>query len=537
LRNSPHDIQELLQRCRHSSLRALGVVNANAPPHPIDTDLLTFYTDRANRLPRLKSSESIPTTAQIIIYHRPQPTRMQYLSSTPIALALDDKIRHPSWDAAFDGKEKERKRREKLVEKLKLHRVISRPPSHEELALPMLIEQVNCSWELNALLQKNIGVIGRRMKRALSVSECVADSANDLWDYVKMAYSYTLRMWIWPLLSQIFVSALMANRVGAEITLRVLHWRPAASPEAPALKDMSATAQQIDIRLQQFCYWPIQYLTLRKSRASWGSITNSHPDYIRFYNSLWLVANDIILGIALGSYIMENSELAAANVDMIFSAWSIDGLRRMIIWLMGWPGGLKLNTELADFLGDLFLWVIDYWAGCISLLRPHLPILIQVIGLSAFAGATLPISMFLDLVSLLTLHIYSFYIASARIFHWQLTIMISLFHLFRGKKRNVLRNRIDSCDYDLDQLLLGTILFTLQFFLLPTVFVFYLTFACARVAVIGLKAALEIGLACLNHFPLFAVMLRLKDPGRLPGSFLLNYMFRNSTNASRRYLL
>ena len=155
------------------------------------------------------------------------------------------------------------------------------------------------------------------------------------------------------------------------------------------------------------------------------------------------------------------------------------------------------------------------------MLRPHLPLLIRVIGFSAFAGATMPISMFLDLVTLLTLHIYSFYIASARIFHWQLTIMISLFHLFRGKKRNVLRNRIDSCDYDLDQLLLGTILFTLQFFLLPTVFVFYLTFACARVGVIVLKAGLEIGLACLNHFPLFAVMLRIKDPGRLPGRLFL----------------
>jgi phosphatidylinositol glycan class Q protein len=33
---------------------------------------------------------------------------------------------------------------------------------------------------------------------------------------------------------------------------------------------------------------------------------------------------------------------------------------------MGWPGGLKLNTELADFLGDLFIWVIDYWAGMSS---------------------------------------------------------------------------------------------------------------------------------------------------------------------------
>jgi phosphatidylinositol glycan class Q protein len=290
---------------------------------------------------------------------------MQYLSLTPIALALDDKDRSISWNAAFEEEERERDRKEKLVEKLRLHKVISRPPSQKELALPMLIEQVNCSYELNALLQKNIGMIGRRMKRALSVSEQMTASANDLWDYAYMATSYTLRVWMWPILTQIFISALMANRVAAEVVLRILHWRPAASPDAPALRDVSATAQQLDIRLQQFCYWPIQYLTLRKSKANWGSITNSHPDYIRFYNSLWLVANDIIMGVALGSYIIENSELAAAKVDMIFSTWSVDGLRRMITWLMGWPGGLKLNTELADFLGDLFLWVIDYWAGTI----------------------------------------------------------------------------------------------------------------------------------------------------------------------------
>lgn len=129
----------------------------------------------------------------------------------------------------------------------------------------------------------------------------------------------------------------------------------------------------------------------------------------------------------------------------------------------------------------------------------------------------MPISLFSDLLSLLTIHIYCFYTASARIFHWQLTIIVSLFHLFRGKKHNVLRNRIDSCDYDLDQLLLGTILFTLLFFLLPTVIVFYLTFTSARVAIIFLKAALDTLLACLNHFPLFALMLRVKDSRRLPG--------------------
>ncbi len=129
----------------------------------------------------------------------------------------------------------------------------------------------------------------------------------------------------------------------------------------------------------------------------------------------------------------------------------------------------------------------------------------------------MPIALFSDMLSVLTLHIYCFYMASARIFHWQLTIIISLFHLFRGKKHNVLRKRIDSCDYDLDQLLLGTILFTLLFFLLPTVVVFYLAFASARMAIISLKAVLDTCLACLNHFPLFALMLRLKDSQRLPG--------------------
>lgn len=147
-----------------------------------------------------------------------------------------------------------------------------------------------------------------------------------------------------------------------------------------------------------------------------------------------------------------------------------------------------------------------------------MPQLVHVMGLVSFAGASMPIALCSDLISVLMLHIHAFYIASARIFNWQVTIIISLFHLFRGKKRNILRNRIDSCDYDLDQLLLGTILFTLLVFLLPTIFVFYLTFATARMAIISLNAALDTWLACLNHFPLFALMLRIKDPRRLPGN-------------------
>lgn len=199
-------------------------------------------------------------------------------------------------------------------------------------------------------------------------------------------------------------------------------------------------------------------------------------------------------------------------------------MKQMVHWLMERPLGLKLNDDLAKFLGDLFLWVIDYWAHSMNSLRPHLPQIIYAIGVSSFAGASMPIALFSDMLSVLTIHILSFYITSARIYNWQLTIIISLFHLFRGKKRNVLRNRIDTCDYDLDQLLVGTILFTVLIFLLPTVLVFYILFASTRTVVITLKAALETILAFLNHFPLFALMLRVKDSRRLPGGIRFELM-------------
>ena len=66
--------------------------------------------------------------------------------------------------------------------------------------------------------------------------------------------------------------------------------------------------------------------------------------------------------------------------------------------------------------------------------------------------------------------------------------------------------------------MLGTILFTLLTFLSPTIFVYYALFAALRVAILLLFASIEILIAFLNHFPLFALVLRIKDPARIPGS-------------------
>lgn len=555
-RNAPHPTKRLFNLCGHSWMGVLGTTNPIEPSSVFDPNHLHAFTQASSAYPRILCPRGSNVTVQVVIYHRPAPHQMQYMSLTPIPLVLGDKPLSVDVGTNLFQKhelddEAELVQRARLLEKLKLHSVIRRSPSRKEILLPNVLTQINCSKELSILMNSNVHLIKGRTKRSPSMSERAVKQAN-LYIYALSVAWQALLVQIYPPITKTFFVALIIHRSIAEIVLCMLEWRP--RQDSAALKDISATAQQIDIRLQQFCYWPIQWITLQKRRDDWESVTDRHPDYIRFFNSLWLVANDVIIGIALGSYIIDNAHWVALQIDEVLNEWTVDGLRDMILWLMDWPAGLKLNTELAKFLGDLFLWVIDIWRGkevsCIvdsdqlisiglvGNLKPLLPHVIYFIGFASFAGATMPISMFSDLLSLLTVHIYCFYTASARIFHWQLTIITSLFHLFRGKKHNVLRNRIDSCDYDLDQLLLGTILFTLLFFLLPTVIVFYLTFTTARMAIICLMAALDTLLACLNHFPLFALMLRVKDSRRLPGLSLLCPESSNVwADKGRRHLL
>ncbi|PNY28860.1 N-acetylglucosaminyl-phosphatidylinositol biosynthetic protein gpi1 [Tolypocladium capitatum] len=533
-RSCPHSPGRIYDVCGHSSMHVLGV--SNAPnPDAADPSWVRATTSVTSKRPTITCAKA--SSIQLILYDRPQPKRMQYISLDPIALALGDKgptaedtkIAGPEGDVEKQERKAKEVRR-KLVEKLKLHTIANRVPSARDKALPKIVNQVNWSWELDQTLQKNVGRLGPRPKRSLSVSERVVESATTMRNYVLRQMWAFFTLYLFPVIRRTFCLFLLGHRMVAEVLLIMLEFR--AKPGGAALKDISATAQQIEIRLQQFCYWPMQYSTLRQRKMNWASVTTSHPDYIRFYNSLWLVANDVIIGMAVGSYIIEHADWVAAQIGGLLRTYTVEALQSSISWLMGWPAGLKLNGELASFLGDLFLWVIDYWSSCIDTLNPALRQLVWVIGFSSFAGASMPIAVFSDLLSVLTMHIYSFYLASARIYHWQLTILQSLFHLFRGKKHNVLRNRIDSCDYDLDQLLVGTILFTLLFFLLPTVVVFYLNFAVARMIIISMKAGFDTLLSCLNHFPLFALMLRIKDPSRLPGGIRFELRDTHDSRAS-----
>ena len=100
---------------------------------------------------------------------------------------------------------------------------------------------------------------------------------------------------------------------------------------------------------------------------------------------------------------------------------------------------------------------------------------------------------------------------------------MSLFQLFYGKKYNILRNRVDSNDYEFDQLMLGIIIFTILVYLMPTVFIFYLTFATLRLLLLLVSFSSKLLLILLNHAPIVVLLLKLKNQERLPSGVLLDF--------------
>lgn len=91
--------------------------------------------------------------------------------------------------------------------------------------------------------------------------------------------------------------------------------------------------------------------------------------------------------------------------------------------------------------------------------------------------------------------------------------------LFPGKKWNFLRSRVDSVEYDVDRLFIGTLLFTILLFLFPTVLLYYIVFTSLRLLVLIAQSFLYGVVALLNSFPFFGLWLYFLRPERLPGMY------------------
>ncbi|KAF6271671.1 phosphatidylinositol glycan anchor biosynthesis class Q [Rhinolophus ferrumequinum] len=272
----------------------------------------------------------------------------------------------------------------------------------------------------------------------------------------------------------------------------------------PFIWSKLSTCEQLRYRLEQ--------LTLIFSPQK----AENPSQRMRKANMCVSVLLDVALGLTLLSWLHGKGRIEQLADALVPVADRVaEELQHLLQWLMGAPAGLKMNRALDQVLGRFFLYHIHLWISYIHLMSPFIERIVWHVGLSACLGLTVSLSILSDIIALLTFHIYCFYVYGARLYCLKICGLSSLWRLFRGKKWNVLRQRVDSCSYDLDQLFIGTLLFTILVFLLPTTALYYLVFTLLRLLVITVQGLIHLLVDLINSLPLYALGLRLCRPYRL----------------------
>ncbi|KAK2458555.1 N-acetylglucosaminyl transferase component family protein / Gpi1 family protein [Trifolium repens] len=271
----------------------------------------------------------------------------------------------------------------------------------------------------------------------------------------------------------------------------------------------------IRIRCCQILYWPI---LLQENDLRSQSCVEYAEKAAMHRHSMWSsLVVDILLGNLVGWSLLYHEESICLS-GLNFIHWFATFLRSGCVWLMGNPAGFKLNAELAGVLGIL-------------------------------CGFTVPASLFVDMIVLGTLHVSTLHWFISIVYSSQIQALAALWRLFRGRKWNPLRQRLDSFDYTVKQHIVGSLLFTPLLLLLPTTSVFYIFFSIVDTTINLICILIEITISVIHATPYIKIFLWLTRPGRFPCGIWLetfgcqrnhtastNQDFANEINSSKESL-
>ena len=174
---------------------------------------------------------------------------------------------------------------------------------------------------------------------------------------------------------------------------------------------------------------------------------------------------------------------------------------------MGLPGGFKPNPNLAEFIGNAILDLIYIWNYMSTAFIQIQNLIITNLAFSGIIGSTIQVALIHDVLFVCSSHIFILYTGIAWIYNYILKMMGTLINLFNGRKFNVMRNRVDSNAFSLQEFYLGVLIVALIIFLFPTLAMFYfLAFIKLVVSVLGLQICLLIAQILLLNFPFHLYM-------------------------------
>ncbi|XP_062598614.1 phosphatidylinositol N-acetylglucosaminyltransferase subunit Q-like [Saccostrea cucullata] len=255
-------------------------------------------------------------------------------------------------------------------------------------------------------------------------------------------------------------------------------------------------------------------------------------------NLCWRQLLDCVLGITFTYFFINYNMTDYVAALIITWAYEVaENLHSLVEWLMGAPAGLKLNKQLTEFLGHFFLYHIYLWKGYLGILQTVLSSMLWYSSLLGLLGITAQLCFLRDVISMMSLHIYCFYVYAARLYRFQVYALSAFWRLFRGKKWNVLRQRLDSVRYDVDQLFLGTLLFTILLFTLPTCALYYVVFTMLRLVVLLAHELIDKVIQSLDLLPLYSVWMWCINSRYIKGDILFSIIPHSERDESSTFSL
>ncbi|CAO2822260.1 unnamed protein product [Amaranthus hypochondriacus] len=281
------------------------------------------------------------------------------------------------------------------------------------------------------------------------------------------------------------------------------------------VKTFSYTWKNIQVRCHQILYWPI--LLGDPDLRSQACVEYAEKARLQRH-SLWTAAViDVFLGNLVGFALLFHAEA----VHKWFSTFAIhfvdDVLRTGCVWLMGVPAGFKLNTELAGVLGIISLNAIQIWCTLWFSAADIFSYVIKVVALSGILlGLTIPVAFITDMIALAAFLVYTLHYLISLLYSLQIQALTALWRLFRGRKWNPLRQRLDSYEYSVEQHVVGSLMFTPLLLLLPTTSVFYIFFAIVNLTIIFSLTLIEIIIFIIHDTPYSQILIWLLRSKRFP---------------------
>ncbi|XP_068663603.1 uncharacterized protein [Aristolochia californica] len=275
------------------------------------------------------------------------------------------------------------------------------------------------------------------------------------------------------------------------------------------------TWKNVHIRCCQLVYWPI-FLQSSCSRSE-SSVEHAHHAAIRKHAMWSSIAVDILLGNVVGVTLYIYTEAIYNCILHLTCEITNSILRSGCAWLMGVPAGFKLNNELATVLGMISLNVIQIWSTIWFFMSFLLPYFIKGVAISGIMlGATVPAALLIDVLKFVTLHLSALHWFISLLYSLQIQALTSLWRLFRGRKWNPLRQRLDSYDYTVEQHVMGSLLFTPVLLMLPTTSVFYIFFTIMKTTMSCICILVEVAISILHATPYTEIFLWMARPQRFP---------------------